>query len=88
MLGRIAPQLLMGPKLETCLKALESHQGDSDFHILERINLTFSAQNAILNAPNLTRFKVAGDLPNLQLNFSDTKYSAWLFILTLVGCCD
>lgn len=66
----------MGPKLETCLEVLESHQGDSDFHILERINMTFSAHNAILNAPNLTRFKVAGDLPNLQLNFSDTKYSA------------
>lgn len=70
-----AAQLLMGPKLETCLKALESHEGDSEFHILERINMSFSAQNAILNLPNLTRFKVSGDLPNLQVNFSDTKYS-------------
>ena len=41
----------MGPKLETCLKALESHQGDSDFHILERITLLypFIRQFCIIN---------------------------------------
>ena len=67
----------MGPSIEACLEAIEEHHAstESDLHILERINMSFSIQLAITNAPNLTRFKIAGDLPELQLNFSDRKYS-------------
>lgn len=71
-------QLLMGADVETLMNALESphDNGEGDVHILERINMSFSVQNAIVNAPNLTRFKIAGELPELRVNFSDRKYSA------------
>ncbi|KAL7343935.1 hypothetical protein BJY59DRAFT_711306 [Rhodotorula toruloides] len=75
-------QLLMGPSLQTCLDALDikgDHHSSStgELHILERTSLTFLAQNCILaQAPNLTRFKVSGSLPTLQLNFSDRKYKS------------
>lgn len=69
-------QLLMGPSIEACMSAIEDHHAstDGDLHIIERINMSFSVQNAIVNAPNLTRFKIQGDLPELQVNFSDRKY--------------
>ncbi|WWD17860.1 hypothetical protein CI109_102304 [Kwoniella shandongensis] len=69
-------QLLMGPDVDACLQALDTPtQGSSsELHIVERIGMTFAVQNAIVNAPNLTRFKIAGDLPELHVNFSDTKY--------------
>lgn len=51
------------------------HSDQPELHILERINMSFTVQNAIVNAPNITRFKIAGDLPELQVNFSDKKYS-------------
>jgi vacuolar protein sorting-associated protein 13A/C len=65
----------MGKDLETCLSALDSDETSEEVHVLERINMSFLVQNAILNAPNLTRFKIEGNLPVLQVNFSDTKYS-------------
>ncbi|GAA5995177.1 hypothetical protein JCM5350_001861 [Sporobolomyces pararoseus] len=77
-------QLLMGPSLQVCLDALEGDHVDSangagELHILERTSLKFLAQNCILNeAPNLTRFKISGSLPSLQLNFSDRKYKSMM----------
>lgn len=72
----------MGPSLQVCLNALDV-KGDhaasdaGELHILERTSLKFLAQNCILaQAPNLTRFKVSGSLPTLQLNFSDRKYKS------------
>ncbi|KAK8865949.1 hypothetical protein IAR55_001098 [Kwoniella newhampshirensis] len=69
-------QLLMGPDVEACMQALEdsSQTSSNELHIVERIGMTFAVQNAIVNAPNLTRFKIAGDLPELHVNFSDVKY--------------
>lgn len=69
-------QLLMGSSIEACMKAIENPHaaGESDLHILERINMSFTVHNAIVNAPNLTRFKIAGELPELTVNFSDRKY--------------
>ncbi|OCF42293.1 vacuolar protein sorting-associated protein vps13 [Kwoniella heveanensis CBS 569] len=69
-------QLLMGGDVEACMQALESASGSTpdELHILERINMSFAVQNAIVNAPNLTRFKIAGHLPELHVNFSDRKY--------------
>ncbi|GAA5992083.1 hypothetical protein JCM10908_000736 [Rhodotorula pacifica] len=75
-------QLLMGPTLRVCLDALEKPESHSDsslgeLHILERTSLTFLAQNCILaEAPNLTRLKISGSLPSLQVNFSDRKYKS------------
>lgn len=67
----------MGDDLDNILQALDDVQVNtqSHDHIVERINMSFDVQNAILNAPNLTRFKVSGHLPELQVNFSDRKYS-------------
>ncbi|KAL7419546.1 Vacuolar protein sorting-associated protein 13 [Cryptotrichosporon argae] len=71
-------QLLMGDDLEQCMATLdasdEDAHGQSDLHIVERINMSFTVQNAIVDAPNLTKFKIAGHLPELQVNFSDRKY--------------
>ncbi|GAA5859573.1 hypothetical protein JCM8547_006147 [Rhodosporidiobolus lusitaniae] len=77
-------QLLMGPSLQVCLDQLEegdehqhAHNGNGELHILERTSLKFLAQNCILaQAPNLTRFKVGGSLPSLQVNLSDRKYKS------------
>jgi vacuolar protein sorting-associated protein 13A/C len=69
-------QLLIGNNLDSCLLALDQvHASGVELHIVERINMSFIVQNAILNVPNLTRFKISGDLPQLRLNFSDNKYS-------------
>jgi vacuolar protein sorting-associated protein 13A/C len=67
----------MGGNVESCLQALEhEHEaGAPELHILERINMNFSVHNAIVNTSTLTRFKIAGVLPELQVNFSDRKYS-------------
>ena len=80
-------QLLMGPSIESCLKAIENPHvsGQTDMHLLERINMSFAVQNAIVNAPTLTRFKIAGELPELQVNFSDRKYKTLMrFIDTAI----
>ncbi|GAA5898641.1 hypothetical protein JCM6882_000886 [Rhodosporidiobolus microsporus] len=75
-------QLLMGPSLQVCLDQLEegddhAHNGIGELHILERTSLKFLAQNCILpDAPNLTRVKVSGSLPTLQVNLSDRKYKS------------
>ncbi|GAA5849449.1 hypothetical protein JCM5353_001982 [Sporobolomyces roseus] len=82
-------QLLMGPSLQVCLEALEgNHHGAVDgvgeLHILERTSLKFLAQNCIINdAPNLTRFKVSGSLPSLQLNISDRKYKSMMRMIDI-----
>ena len=71
-----AAQLLMGSSVEACMKAVEDVHGPSqtDLHLLERINISFTVQNAIAKAQSLTSFKIAGELPELRINFSDTKY--------------
>lgn len=63
----------MGPSLQICLDALKDENGGhssagGELHILERTSLTFLAQNCIIQAPNLTRFKISGSLPSLQVN--------------------
>ena len=67
----------MGPTVDACMSVIEDHDADSesDLHILEKINLSFSVQRAITDAPNLTKLRITGDLPELQVNFSDKKYS-------------
>jgi len=67
----------MGPTVDNCMSVIENHDAnaESDLHILEKINLSFSVQRAITDAPNLTKLRITGDLPELQVNFSDKKYS-------------
>jgi vacuolar protein sorting-associated protein 13A/C len=69
-----AAQFLLGNDLESCRRALISDNGDS-LHLLERTNITLQVQNSIVpKALALARMKVAGNLPQLRLNFSDAKY--------------
>ncbi|KAL1410608.1 Vacuolar protein sorting-associated protein 13 [Vanrija albida] len=75
LLSLDSTQLLMGDDFDACMEALNSHgHGANELHIVERINMSFRIQNAIVNAPNLTKFKIQGELPELQVNFSDRKY--------------
>lgn len=69
-----AAQLLMANTLEDCMEALNA-ESSPQVHILERINLAFKAETCIVaTAPNLTRFRILGDLPDLHIHFSDRKY--------------
>lgn len=74
-------QLLIGYKLDACLDALHQQQESSALHIIERVGMTFVVQNAMLNLPNLTRFKVSGNLPRLHVNLSDVKYKSLMRII-------
>ena len=68
-------QLVLGGNYQDCMESLQGELKDRDLHLLERINLTFTLHNSILpRAPNLTKLKVTGKLPRLNINFSDGKY--------------
>jgi len=69
-------QLLLDKSFERCLVALDKPNGHKEAHLIERITMSFNVFNCMVdNAPNLTRFKVQGDLPELRVNFSDRKYN-------------
>ncbi|KAA1090635.1 hypothetical protein PGT21_008107 [Puccinia graminis f. sp. tritici] len=69
-------QLLLDKSFEKCLVALDEPRGHEEAHLIERISMSFNVFNCMVdNAPNLTRFKVQGDLPELRVNFSDRKYN-------------
>lgn len=72
-------QLLIGDDIERCVDALGGE--DRSYHVVERINMLFNAQNAIVNLPEMTRFKVSGELPRLTLNVSDRKYKSLMRII-------
>ncbi|KAF8591826.1 vacuolar protein sorting-associated protein 13 [Ramaria rubella] len=80
-----AAQFLLGPDLNSCLRALESQGEKGSLHIVERINIELLMQNSILSSRaklpsviKVPRIKVSGKLPTLQVNFSDTKYKAMM----------
>jgi len=53
-----------------------------NLHLLERIDLNFRLQISIVaDALNLTRFKVAGVLPTLAVNVSNSKYNGLMRII-------
>lgn len=63
------------------MKALRSEESDN-LHLLERTNFDLQVQNSIVpTAYTLARFKVAGHLPALQVNMSDTKYKALMRLI-------
>ncbi|KAI0639418.1 vacuolar protein sorting-associated protein 13 [Trametes polyzona] len=76
-----AAQFLIGDDLDSCLKALRSEENDN-LHLLERTNFDLQVQNSIVpTAYTLARFKIAGHLPALQVNMSDTKYKALMRLI-------
>ncbi|KAF9453814.1 vacuolar protein sorting-associated protein 13 [Macrolepiota fuliginosa MF-IS2] len=77
-------QFVIGDSLDACLDALAPESRDA-LHLLERINVSLDVQKSIVpTAINLARFKVAGNLPSLHVNLSDSKYKA---LMRLVDVC-
>ncbi|ORZ00047.1 hypothetical protein BCR41DRAFT_313859 [Lobosporangium transversale] len=78
-------QLLVGQSVERCLQQIRKPDKGNDLHVIDKINMTFHVHLSILpQAPNLTKIKVFGDLPLLQINFSDRKYKTLMRIVDLV----
>lgn len=74
-------QFVIGEDLESCRRALTSTE-NSKSHLLERINVDLQLQKCIVStAATLSRFKVAGSLPALKVNFSDAKYKSLLRLI-------
>jgi vacuolar protein sorting-associated protein 13A/C len=70
--------------LSACLDALSADSHDN-LHLLERISINLDVQKSIVpSAINLPRFKIAGTLPSLHVNLSDTKYKA---LMRLIDAC-
>ncbi|KAI5124698.1 hypothetical protein M0805_004304 [Coniferiporia weirii] len=75
----IAAQFVVGESLEACRAALQSQDPDPKSHLLERVNIDLTAQNSIVpSARSIARMKMSGRLPNLHINFSDSKYKTLL----------
>ncbi|WAR59578.1 hypothetical protein PtB15_11B218 [Puccinia triticina] len=84
-------QLLLDKSFEKCLVALDEPRGHEEAHLIERISMNFNVFNCMVdNAPNLTRFKVQGNLPELRVNFSDRKYNIVMSMIdiALPNFCD
>ncbi|KAG0313845.1 hypothetical protein BGZ97_009846 [Linnemannia gamsii] len=78
-------QLLVGQSVERCLQQIKKPSKENDLHVIDKINMTFHVHLSILpQAPNLTKIRVFGDLPLLQINFSDRKYKTLMRIVDLV----
>ncbi|KAF5355629.1 hypothetical protein D9756_003767 [Leucocoprinus leucothites] len=74
-------QFVIGDSLSACLDALSAGSRDN-LHLLERINIDLDVQKSIVpTAVNLPRFKLAGTLPSLHVNLSDTKYKALMRLI-------
>lgn len=70
-------QFVIGNDLESSLAALDENTDALHLHLLERVNIDLSLQKSIVpSAAHLPKLKVAGTLPKLKANFSDTKYKA------------
>src|ERR1700683_159651 len=77
-------QFVIGNDLQSCRDALTSNASDN-LHLLERINIELQVENSIVpTAYSLARFKVAGKLPSLKANLSDTKYQS---LMRLIDVC-
>lgn len=71
--------------MERCLQQIRQPSKELDLHVIDKINVTFHVHLSILpQATALTKIKVFGDLPLLQINFSDRKYKTLMSIVDLV----
>ncbi|KAF9166895.1 hypothetical protein DFQ26_006563 [Actinomortierella ambigua] len=78
-------QLLVGQSVERCLNQIRDSNAEGDLHVIDKINMTFHVHLSIIpHATNLTKIRVFGDLPLLQVNFSDRKYKTLMRIVDLV----
>lgn len=68
-------QVLIGPSIEETKAQLVQKDDNRMFHVVDKINVDFVVALSILpKAPNLTKVKLSGHMPVLQVNVSDTKY--------------
>lgn len=75
-------QLLIGPSIEETKKQLTEKNEADPMHIVEELNVDFVVEISILpKAPNLTKLKVSGHLPVLQVTASDAKYKSLMRII-------
>lgn len=75
-------QVLIGPSVEQTKQQLVEKDDKLMLHIVDRINVDFVVEISILpKAPNLTKFKLSGHLPVLQLSASDSKYKTLMRII-------
>lgn len=72
----------MGHNLEACRVALKSETVDNKLHLLERLNIELIAKNSIVpTVRGIPRMKMSAKLPNLHVNFSDSKYKTLMHLL-------
>ncbi|KAL2157330.1 hypothetical protein VTH06DRAFT_6268 [Thermothelomyces fergusii] len=75
-------QVLIGPSVEETKQQLVAKDDQRMLHIVDKINVDFVVESSILpKAPNLTKFKVSGHMPVLQLSASDAKYKTLMRII-------
>lgn len=75
-------QVLIGPSIEETKAQLVEKSEDSILHVVDKINVDFVVEISILpKAPNLTKFKVHGNMPMLHAAVSDTKYKNLMRII-------
>lgn len=61
---------------------MQSEEPDPKLHLLERVNIDLTAQNSIVpSAHSIARMKMSGRLPNLHVNFSDSKYKTLMRLI-------
>ncbi len=75
-------QVLIGPSVdETKLQLVEKNE-QRPLHVVDKINVDFVVELSILpKAPNLTKFKISGHMPVLQISASDSKYKTLMRII-------
>ncbi|KAI1201596.1 hypothetical protein F5X97DRAFT_25784 [Nemania serpens] len=75
-------QVLIGPSIEETKAQLVQKDERRMFHVVDKINVDFVVALSILpKAPNLTKVKVSGHMPVLQVSISDTKYKSLMRLI-------
>jgi len=75
-------QVLIGPSVEETKRQLVEKDDRLMLHIVDKINVDFVVEASILpKAPNLTKMKVSGHMPVLQVSASDAKYKTLMRII-------
>ncbi|KAI1084297.1 vacuolar protein sorting-associated protein 13 [Whalleya microplaca] len=75
-------QVLIGPSIEETKSQLIQKDDTRMMHIVDKINVDFVVAMSILpKAPNLTKMKISGHMPVLQVSVSDTKYKSLMKLI-------
>lgn len=75
-------QVLIGPSIEETVEQLTRDESKKHLHIVDRINIDFTVEISIIpKAPNLTKFRIMGNMPVLHVSISDKKYKTLMKII-------